>query len=69
MREQEQANRLYAVATHAVDIRHVTGAVPIARDRLVFRGRAFSIGSVVNVDEQDWHMTLLVSELPDAADC
>jgi SPP1 family predicted phage head-tail adaptor len=63
LKEQEQANRIYAIATYAMDVRYNPNAIPQPKDRIEWRRRTLEVGSAVNVEGRDREFTLLVSEL------
>jgi len=64
-RKLELARQQVATASHEVQVRYIGALTP--QHRLVFNGRVFSIGSLVNKQEANFRQILLVTEVQNAA--
>lgn len=60
-REFEEAAQRFAEVSHRVEIRARAGLKP--KMRVVYKGRLFNIGAILNREERDREMHLLCEEL------
>lgn len=64
-RESPNADRMKAVSTIEVEMRHLGTTIPqpTAINRLMYRSRTFAIESVANVEERDYLLRLVCKEV------